>query len=173
MRINPGGVNRANACASDRRNGESPVLAIGCEQLHCVADASLKYLCQARPDNDRAGVISKVITVAVNQLVEKIGRLGMQSRIDAVKIDSRVLKSRTSADRSAQDRGTGHHIGELPAHPHDFIGVSDAFKIKTASHSPVRTLGGNHERFVARAKTCPLRLRSSGRLRWVKKRRAI
>ena len=51
-----------------------------------------------------AGVISKVIKVAVNQLVENIGRSRVQSRIDAVKIDSRVLKSRASADRSAQDR---------------------------------------------------------------------
>ena len=67
----------------------------------------------------------------VNQLVENIRRLRVQSGIDAVKIDSRVLKSCTSAHRSAQDRGTGNHIGKLPAHPHDFIGVGDAFKIET------------------------------------------
>src|SRR5437667_8352831 len=77
----------------------------------------------------------------------------MQSGIDPVKIDSRVLKSRASADCSAQHRGTRHHIGKLPAHPHDFIGVSDAFKIKTTPRGRLGAFGRNHERFVTWSKT--------------------
>src|SRR6266853_854581 len=94
----------ANPGASDGRNIESPVLAVGREQLHGVADACLKQLGQARTDNDRAGVISKIIKFAVNQLVENVSRLRVQSRIDAVQLDRSVLKSRASAYCSAKDR---------------------------------------------------------------------
>src|SRR6186713_59635 len=97
MAINPRGIDRANSRACDRRNVESPVLAVWGEQLHSLADASLKELCQARTDNDRAGVISKVIKVAVNQLVQNVGRLCVEGGIDAVKIDRRVLKPCASA----------------------------------------------------------------------------
>src|SRR4026208_723172 len=86
--------------------------------------------------------------------MENIRGLGVQSGIDTVELDSRVLKSCAGAHRSAQDWGTGNHVGKLPAYPHDFIGVSNAFKIET---TPDRcSLGAfrrNHQRFVARAKT--------------------
>src|SRR5262249_44527445 len=104
MAINPRGIDGANARACDRHNVESPVLTVGGEQLHRLADASLKQVRQARTDNDRTGVISKVIKVTVNQLVQNIGGLCMQGRIDTVKIYRRVLKSRASGDGSAQDR---------------------------------------------------------------------
>src|ERR1043166_5622044 len=97
MAINPCGIDRANSRACDRCNIESPVLAVWGEQLHSLAHAGLKQLRQARTDNDRAGVISKVIKVAVNQLPQNIGSLCMESGIDAIKIDSRVLKSRAGA----------------------------------------------------------------------------
>jgi hypothetical protein len=42
MGVNPSRINRANACARDCGNGEPPVFAVGREQLHGVADASLK-----------------------------------------------------------------------------------------------------------------------------------
>src|SRR5262249_12807846 len=101
VRVNTGRIDRANTCACDRCNIESPVLAVGGEQLHRVAHTSLKELRQARTDNDRAGVIPKVIKAAVNQLAQDIGSLCMEGGIDAVKIDSRVLKSRAGAYGSA------------------------------------------------------------------------
>src|SRR6266700_4320214 len=104
MRVNTGRIDRANPCACDRRNIESPVLAVGGEQLHRVAHTSLKKLCQARTDNDSAGVISKVVKPAVNQLAQNIGSSCVEGGIDAVKIDSRVLKSRAGAYVSAQNR---------------------------------------------------------------------
>src|SRR5512132_47899 len=104
MAINPRGIDRANSRACDRRNVESPVLAVWGEQLHSLTDASLKQVRQPRTDNDRAGVISKVIKVAVNQLVQNVGRLRVQAGIDAVKIDRGVLKSCASAKGSAQNR---------------------------------------------------------------------
>ena len=92
VRINPRCVDGTNPCARDRCHGESPILAVGREQLHCVADARLKSLCQARTDDDRAGVVAKVIKVPLNQLVKNIGGLRVQGGIDPVKIDCRVLK---------------------------------------------------------------------------------
>ena len=153
MCINPGGINRSDPRARNCGNSETPVLPIWREQLHRVADASLKHFCQTRTDNDRARIVSKVVEVAVNQLVEKIRRLRMQSRIDAVKIDSRIFKSRASADCSTQNRRTRNHIGELSAYPHDFVRVGDAFKIQAAPHRSVRTFRRNHQRLVARTET--------------------
>ena len=85
--------------------------------------------------------------------MENISGLCMQSGIDAVKIDSRVLKSRARADRSAQHRRTRDDIGKLPARPHDLVGIGDPFKINATLHASVRVFGGNHEWFVARPKT--------------------
>src|SRR5438034_11743593 len=84
--------------------------------------------------------------------MENISGLCMQSGIDAVKIDSRVLKSRARADRSAQHRRTRDDIGKLPARPHDLVGIGDPFKINATLHASVRVFGGNHEWFVARPK---------------------
>src|SRR5437764_724448 len=97
-------IDPAAACTCDCCDTESPVLAIGGEQLHRVAHTNLKKLCQARTNNDRAGVISKVIKAAVNQLTQDIGSSCMKRSIDAVKIDSRILKSCASAYVSAQNR---------------------------------------------------------------------
>ena len=43
----------------------------------------------------------------------------------------------------------------MPAHPHDFVGIGDAFKIETAAGTPLGVLRGDHERLVTRAKTGP------------------
>src|SRR5207247_4883284 len=134
-------------------NSESPVLPVGRRQLNGVANASLKELCQTRPDYDRAGVVAKIIKVPVNELVKDIGSLRVQGRINAVKVDGGVLKSRASTDRSPQHRRTGNDVGKLPAHPHDFIRVSDAFEIEATSHRGFGAFRGNHERFVAWSKT--------------------
>src|SRR5205809_1789775 len=121
--------------------------------LRVITDTSLEKLCQDRTNNDGTSVVSKIIKIAANQLVQNIRRLRVQSRIDAVKINSGVFKSRAGAHRPAQDRGTGNDIRKLPAHSHDFIGVSDALKIETASHTSFGALRGNHERLVAWSKT--------------------
>src|SRR5437762_10935016 len=85
--------------------------------------------------------------------MKNIGGLRVQGGIYPVKLDSRVLKSGSGADVSAQNGGTGNHIGELPAHPHYFIRVTDAFKIKATSNAPFRMFRRNHERFVTWAET--------------------
>src|SRR5947208_4155304 len=51
--INPGGINRSDARARDRRNGEPPVLTAGRKQLHGVAEAGLKDLGQTPPKDNR------------------------------------------------------------------------------------------------------------------------
>jgi len=153
VRVNTGRIDRTDPCACDRCNIESPELAIGRQQLHRVAHASLKELCQARADNDRAGVIPKIIKAAVNQLMLDIGGSCVEGGIDTVKVDCRVLKTRASAYSSAQNRRTGNHVGELSAHPHDFVGVSDPFKIKTAVSGRLGVLRGDHEWLISWAKT--------------------
>src|SRR6266516_1366520 len=90
--------------ARDRRYGQTPVLAVGRKQLHRVADSDLKYLSQPGTDDDRARIISEIIEVALNQLMQKIGRLRMESGIDPVKIDRRILKSSPGADCPAHNR---------------------------------------------------------------------
>ena len=153
MRINPRCIDGTNPCARDRCHGESPILAVGREQLHCVADARLKSLCQARTDDDRAGVVAKVIKVPLNQLVKNIGGLRVQGGIDPVKIDCRVLKCRASIGVSAEHRRTGNDIRKLSAHAHDLIRITDTLKIEAASHVPLGMFCRNHERFVTRPKT--------------------
>ena len=130
--INPGGINRSDARARDRRNGEPPVLTAGRKQLHGVAEAGLKDLRQTRTNDNRAGVVSKIVKAALDQLMEKIGRLRMKSGFDSIKIDSRIFKPGACAQCSAQDRRTRNDIGELPAYPHDFICVSDPLEIRAA-----------------------------------------
>ena len=58
----------------------------------------------------------------------EIGGLEMKRGLDAVKIDSRILKARARAERSAQDRRAGDDISKLPADPHDFVCIADAFE---------------------------------------------
>jgi len=79
----------------------------------------------------------------------------MESGIDAVKIDSCVLKSCASAHASAQNGRTGNDIGELSAHPHDLVGIGDAFKIDTTASSGLGVFGCDHERLVTRPETRP------------------
>jgi len=83
--------------------------------LHRIANAGLEIFCQARADNDRAGVAAKIVKLPVNELVKNIGGLRMQGRINAVKIDRRVFKSRTSAESSAQDWRARNDIRKFPA----------------------------------------------------------
>src|SRR4029077_1018271 len=118
-------------------------------------------------DNDRAGVVAKVVKVPLNQLVKNIGGLRVQGGIDPVKIDCRVLKCRASADVSAEDRRTGNDIRKLPAHAHDLIRIADAFKIEAASHVPLGMFCRNHERFVTRPKTESDYQRAIAANRWV------
>src|ERR1051326_7098390 len=47
----------------------------------------------------------------------------------------------------------GNHIGELPAHPHDFIRICDAFKVEAAARRFLGAFSRNHERFVAGPET--------------------
>ena len=101
VRINAGGINRSDAPPRDRGNGESPVFAAGRKQLHGVTETGLKCLGQTRTNDDRAGVISKIIKAAFDQLMEKIGRLRMKRGFDSIKIDSRIFKSGAGAQRSA------------------------------------------------------------------------
>src|SRR5207247_10353611 len=121
-------------------NSESPVLPVGRRQLNGVANASLKELCQTRPDYDRAGVVAKIIKVPVNELVKDIGSLRVQGRINAVKVDGGVLKSRARTDRSPQHRRTGNDVGKLLAHTLDFIGVCYAIVIEETSHRDLDTI---------------------------------
>src|SRR5437762_11521443 len=116
MRIDASPINRSDARARDRRNGETPVLAARCQQLHGIADAGLKCFRQPRTKDDRAGVISKIIKVAFDELVEKIGRLRMERGLDSVKVDSRIFKSSARAHSPSQNGRTGNHVGKLPAH---------------------------------------------------------
>lgn len=88
-------------------------------------------------------------------MAQDIGSLCVEGGVDAVEIDGRVLKSSASAYGSAQNRRTGNDIGELPAHPHDFVGVGDAFKIETAFRIRLGVLRGDHERLIAWTKTGP------------------
>ena len=43
----------------------------------------------------------------------------------------------------------------MPAHPHDFVGVGDAFKIETAARTRLGVFRRDHERLVTRPKTGP------------------
>src|SRR5262249_3941326 len=104
VRVNTSEIKRADASSRDYSNIESPVLAIGGDQLESVGYAGLKEFCQTRTDNDRAGVISKIIKASVDQLMQDIGSPCVEGGLDAVKIDSRVLKSGASAYASAQNR---------------------------------------------------------------------
>src|SRR5260370_33212491 len=65
-RIAPAPINRSDARAGERRNGEPPVLTAGGKQLHGVTEAGLKYLRQTRTNDDRAGVVSKIIKAALD-----------------------------------------------------------------------------------------------------------
>src|SRR5437870_6222278 len=104
VRVNPRGINRPDPGARNRRYSETPVLAVGRKQLHRVAYADLKQLGQPGTDDDRGGGIPEIIEIALNQLLEKIGGLRMESGINPVKINCRIFKSRTRTDRAAQNR---------------------------------------------------------------------
>jgi hypothetical protein len=43
----------------------------------------------------------------------------------------------------------------LPAHPHDFVGIGDAFKVDAAASASLGVFCCDHERFVAWPKTGP------------------
>src|SRR5438477_5808158 len=151
MAINARRINRADTGTRDRCHREAPVFAIGREQLYSVAYACMKQVFgETRTDDDRAGVISKVIVLPADQLLENIGRLRVQTRSDSVQVDGGMLKSRARGQRAAQYRRTGNHIRELSADAHDFVRVGDAFKILSPSHLAVGTFRRNHERLVKR-----------------------
>src|SRR5262249_19189754 len=109
--INPGRINRPDACACNCRNRKTPVFAIRREQLNGITYAYVKQLlCKTRPENDRARVVSKIREIPVDQLLQNVGALPLQGRIDSVNVDGAVWKSGARRHRAAEHRSTGNDI---------------------------------------------------------------
>ena len=104
VRVNTSRINRADAGAGDGCDGETPILTAGRKQLHRVADIDAEFLGQPGADDDRAGIISKIIEAARNQFVQKVRGLRVKNGINSKKIDRRIFESGARAELPAQDR---------------------------------------------------------------------
>ena len=108
--IDSGQIDGANATARERRNVEASVLTAGRKQLNGVADFHVQQSGQTGSNDNGVRLVSEIIQTAIDNLMSEIGRLKMECRLNAVKIDGRILKARARAQRPAKNRRTRDDI---------------------------------------------------------------
>ena len=129
MRINPAGVDGADAAPRDRRDIETPIFAAGREQLDGVADTNLELVRQTISNNHARGVVAEIVKLSIDNLFGEIGRAQVRRRIDSEKIGRGCFESGARTDRAAEYGRAGDDVGKLPADPHDFTDIADPVEI--------------------------------------------
>ena len=117
------------AAARDGGHGEAVVFATRREQLHGVARLHRERFGEPIADDDRGGIVPKIVEAAVENLGAQIRRRRMSGGVDPEQGDGGGFKAGARAEQPAQDGRAGGDVRELPAHPHDSAGIDDAFEI--------------------------------------------
>ena len=120
------------AATEDRSSGSSSCAARRClMSVTAVANLELHFVGEERAEDQAVGPHAVVIDLSFDDLLAQRRGAQLLVEVDALKVDDLALQAPARGNVALHDGRAGDHVGKLPGHAHEFVGVGDPLVVFT------------------------------------------